>query len=90
MVTVVQRLPHDFAVDQLIRCQSAVTVLEGILSENEMELLNDALHCYADHPDWLGCDEEYDEALIFALCFDKAGYNHIKDEYNRLIDWEMP
>ena len=90
MVRAVTRLPAEFAVDQLARCESAVKVLETILSENEMELLNDALHCFANHPDWWGCDEEFDESMIFALCFDMAGYNTIKDEYNRLRDWDFP
>ena len=37
-------------------------VLRKILSPSDMELLNDALHCFANHPDWWGCDEEFDEA----------------------------
>lgn len=90
MVRPITRLPSEFAVQQLQRCEDAVKALESILSENEMELLNDALHCFANHPDWWGCDEEFDESLIFASCFDRAGYNHIKDEYNRLLDCGIP
>ena len=90
MVRPVRRLPHDVADETLIRGIKAVFSLRKVLSQADMELLNDALHCFADHPDWWGCDEEFDEAMIFALCFDMAGYNTIKDEYNRLRDWDFP
>ena len=90
MVRPVRRLPAQYVDEQLSRSIKAVFALRKILSPSDMELLNDALHCYANHPDWWGCDEEFDEAMIFALCFDMAGYNTLKDEYNLLSSWELP
>lgn len=62
----------------------AVGYLSHILSENEMEIINDALQCYGRHPEDHSYDEEIDDILKIAFAFDLCGYNAVVPEHDIL------
>jgi len=84
------RLPKNLCLQTVRRSTRAVFALEKILGEYEMGVLNDALQCYANHPEEHSCDEDLDVSAIFALAFDIAGYNHLKPEFDILQKWDFP
>lgn len=61
-----------------------IIVLEELLSENEMEILNDALQCYGRHPDEHSYEEEIKDIREMAAAFDMLGYNHTLPQYDIL------
>lgn len=62
----------------------AVHTLESILSENEMEILNDAIQCYGRHPEDHCYEEEINDIRAIGKAFDCCGYNHTFPEYDIL------
>lgn len=59
-----------------------VQALEKILSENELEILNDALQCYGRHPEDHSYDEESDVVREMAFAFDWFGYNLVLPDHD--------
>lgn len=64
---------------------AAVNALEDILSENEMEIINDALQCYGRHAEEHSYDGEIDTIRNLAAAFARHGYNCVLPEYDILI-----
>lgn len=62
----------------------AVMALRGILSENEMEILNDALQCYGRHPEDHSYDEEINDIRAIAEAFAVCGFNTVLPKYDIL------
>lgn len=63
---------------------AAVKSLSDILSENEMEIINDALQCYGRHPEDHSYIEEIDDIRNIAAAFDRCGYNAVLPKYDIL------
>lgn len=62
----------------------AIIALKAVLSENEMEIINDALQCYARHSEDHSYDEEIRDICKLAQAFDACGYNHVFPEFDIL------
>lgn len=67
-----------------IRHFDAVMVLTKILSENEMEIINDALQCYGRHPEEHSYNEEINDIRAIAEAFSLCGYNRVLPKYDIL------
>lgn len=61
---------------------SAMKALRKALGENLAVIVNDALHCYALHPEMWGYDNELDDILILIRACDKAGLNTVLERYD--------
>ena len=68
----------------------AVSILSGILSENDMEIINDALQCYGRHPEDHSYDDELSDICQIVDAFDVYGYNHVLPEYDILCRSVQP
>lgn len=64
----------------LCDCERAVEALKPILGETMLEMIQDAVNCYAQTPYLWGCEEEADYAALFALALTQAGFNTMKPE----------
>ena len=72
------------------RYLAAVDCLAQYLSENELEILNDALQCYGSHPEEHSYDEELEDIRKLMFAFDWAGYNSVLPEHSILTGWSFP
>lgn len=68
------------------RYDRMVELLEELLSENEIEILSDALQSYGRHPDEHAYDAEIDDIRAMAAAFDRHGYNSTLPEYDILTN----
>ena len=66
----------------------AVRALRDHLSENMMEIINDALQCYGKHPEDHTYDEELEDIRLLAFAFDWEGYNSVVPEHSILTGWD--
>lgn len=66
------------------KCAFLITFMETILSENEIEILNDAIQCYGRHPEDHSYASEIDDIKSIALAFDQRGYNKVCPEFDIL------
>lgn len=57
---------------------------ESLLSENEIEILNDAIQCYGRHPEDHSYASEIDDIKVIAQVFDQHGYNKVRPEFDIL------
>ena len=62
----------------------AVEALREILSENDMEIINDALQFYGRHPEIHSYDDELTDVKNIAQAFSDFGYNYVIPEYDIL------
>ena len=69
---------------EINRCFQAVKALECLLSENEMEIISCALHCYGRHPEDHSYNEEIDDIRKIAYAIDQCGYNCLSPEFDIL------
>lgn len=67
-----------------------ITFMEMLLSENEMEVLNDAIQCYGRHPEDHSYAGEMDDIRNLAQAFKQRGYNHVRPEFDILIPKSKP
>ena len=72
----------------VIKYLKAVRVLRDHLSENMIEIINDALQCYGKHPEDHTYDEELEDIRLLAFAFDWEGYNSVLPEYSILTGWD--
>lgn len=70
--------------DELDKYIQAVRVLDILLSEFDMETLNDAIQCYGRHPEDHTCEDDMGSIKKLASAFDRCGYNLILPEYDIL------
>ena len=73
---------------QCVKYLRAVRVLRDHLSENMMEIINDALQCYGKHPEDHTYDEELEDIRLLAFAFDWEGYNSVFPEHSILTGWD--
>lgn len=68
------------------RYDRMVELLEELLSENELEILNDALQSYGRHADEHAYDAEIEDIRAMAAAFDRHGHNTTLPEYDILTN----
>ena len=71
-----------------VKYLGAVRIMRDHFPEYMMCLINDALHCYGNHPNDHTYDEELEDIRALAFAFDWDGYNSVSPEHSILTGYD--